>query len=366
MSKRATTRSEFLDLLRAIAIVLVIIHHYRHFTGAPDWFVSFGLRGYLGVDVFFVLSGWLIGGQAFRELDRSGSIHLRRFWMRRWMRTLPVYYVFLAIHLVLTPKARDASLSLMLFAQNYLDPNAWLISWSLCVEEHFYVALPLVLLLLSKVFSKKPKLLVALFSIGLCSVLLRYLVHPEVVHLTYRKFLTSFYSVTHFRLDGLLFGVAFAGMSHWKTKLWLTIKERPKLFGIIGLLVACLAGWGPFGGGGEEVQRMTLYNSVFQHFVFSLGIALIIGSGLELERKGVCLSIPGATFLSHYAFTLYLAHIIPVKYVKTMDYPFVVLVAISLASSIVIAFSIREGVEKPFLKIRDKLLGKYFPVATVN
>jgi peptidoglycan/LPS O-acetylase OafA/YrhL len=77
----------------------VVLHHARIF-GAPMWFRWIFMRGFFGVDFFFVLSGWLIGGQLFRSM-RAGELDLIRFWIRRWLRTLPTYYVMLAVHLVL-------------------------------------------------------------------------------------------------------------------------------------------------------------------------------------------------------------------------------------------------------------------------
>ena len=100
MSQSARQRIFGLDLLRAIAIGLVLLCHitpFFVFPLAPGWFAEVSALASLGVDLFFVLSGFLIGGILLRDLDRGASFRsLVAFWSRRWWRTLPNYYLFLA------------------------------------------------------------------------------------------------------------------------------------------------------------------------------------------------------------------------------------------------------------------------------
>jgi peptidoglycan/LPS O-acetylase OafA/YrhL len=137
-------RAPGLDLLRVCAIGLVLLHHFRHLPGAPEGLRWFALRADVGVDLFFVLSGWLVGGQLWRERARTGGGRMWRFWRRRWWRTVPAYLAVLALLAVLG-RVRGADVpAMLLFLQNHLAPHAWLTSWSLCIEEQFYLALPLV------------------------------------------------------------------------------------------------------------------------------------------------------------------------------------------------------------------------------
>lgn len=141
----SSNRSFGLDILRASAIVGVLLGHEITMTGIP-------IVGDLGsgVDLFFVLSGFLIGRIYFRD-SRKPSFTLRRFWMSRWWRTLPPYAAALLLYTIvrhttasLAPPPPPLPWYYGVFLQNYLGITGFGPSWSLCVEEHFYLALPLI------------------------------------------------------------------------------------------------------------------------------------------------------------------------------------------------------------------------------
>lgn len=137
-----------LDLLRAAAIGLVLTTHANAFffrALLPRRLGDLADAGNVGVDVFFVLSGFLIGGILRRDLDADPSARaLVRFWSRRWWRTLPNYFLFLAFNLaaaVWITGWRPRALPYAAFAQGLLHkpPDLFPESWSLCVEEWFYL-----------------------------------------------------------------------------------------------------------------------------------------------------------------------------------------------------------------------------------
>src|SRR5215471_10027057 len=110
-----------LDFLRALAIVLVVdCHAVTVLRSQPEYRVL--QLGGKGVDLFFVLSGWLLGRQLMRELRDTNTIDLRRFWYRRWLRTLPAYYAVLAFTFAWQVGARhntDLCWSFLCFGQTY-------------------------------------------------------------------------------------------------------------------------------------------------------------------------------------------------------------------------------------------------------
>jgi len=88
-------RIRSMDVLRALAIILVLVAHLVLGYGAPQSFAFLQFGG-LGVDLFFVLSGWLLGGQLFKQAKQK-NINVLEFWRRRWYRTLPAYYFVLML-----------------------------------------------------------------------------------------------------------------------------------------------------------------------------------------------------------------------------------------------------------------------------
>lgn len=140
-------RDANLDLLRAAAIVLVVVYHVVGMWPVKQPIVQrFAGLGSHGVDLFFVLSGFLIGGLYFRELQQRGHVESLTFWLRRAIRTMPPYFVALvAVYAAVWIARRDPfDPTYLWFGQNYRTRLPFFqASWSLCVEEHAYVAMVL-------------------------------------------------------------------------------------------------------------------------------------------------------------------------------------------------------------------------------
>ena len=141
------TRNQSLDVLRAAAVLLVIARHYPY--------ISIMRIGWIGVDLFFALSGFLISGLLFTDLKLFGRIRLLRFYARRGMKIYPSFYFFLLTTALLFPRLFPSIRVEAVFLQNYVKLDAfadtvWGHLWSLAVEEHFYLILPLLLIALSR------------------------------------------------------------------------------------------------------------------------------------------------------------------------------------------------------------------------
>ena len=143
-----------LDTLRALAIVAVLTTHYSGFVAGQQVFGTMGRVGWAGVDLFFVLSGYLIGRQVAMPLARGQAWSARRFMARRLLRTLPNYLVVLAVYVALPgpPLGGPSTAPLwrfLTFTQNIGlgYGQTFTHSWSLCIEEQFYLVLPAVLAL---------------------------------------------------------------------------------------------------------------------------------------------------------------------------------------------------------------------------
>ena len=146
-----------LDGLRAVAVVLVCLAHLtwnQHYLGSNGQYLKLGA---IGVRMFFVLSGFLITGILLRELDRTSSLSLRRFYFRRTMRIFPAFYAFVAV-IVIVNAAHwihfydGSSIPSLTYTTDYFVPAKRVFghTWSLAVEEQFYLVWPAALLFLGR------------------------------------------------------------------------------------------------------------------------------------------------------------------------------------------------------------------------
>ncbi|MEO8161545.1 MAG: acyltransferase, partial [Arenimonas sp.] len=167
------TRLPGLDLLRAVAIAWVMLFHSWIVGGLGEDFSWLSRYGWMGVDLFFVLSGFLIGGQVLAPLARGERLSFRDFYVRRAFRILPAFAVVLALY-ALVPALREApgmepwwkfAGFFMNFSIDYADNQAFSHAWSLCVEEHFYLLFPLLAWAMMRRPSAKRMLFVATFVV---------------------------------------------------------------------------------------------------------------------------------------------------------------------------------------------------------
>jgi len=206
-----------LDGLRALSIALVIIGHaYQGATdrspSTPIWLIV--ANGGLGVEIFFVISGFLITWLLLKERERNGIISLRDFYVRRAVRIIPALWAYLAIVLllvlwgVLSGVSRNAFLSAFTFTTDYspwADSNTLAHTWSLSVEEQFYLLWPVTLVVVMKRFGRSTAAKIALALVLLAPVL------RVLTHLSGNTFLEHhIYYMLHTRMDALMFGCLLA------------------------------------------------------------------------------------------------------------------------------------------------------------
>lgn len=209
-----------LDGVRGIAILAVLAFHTHHIFG---WSILKG--GNVGVDIFFVLSGFLITALLIEEWQSNGEISLRGFYWRRVLRLVPalvillvVLYLFASLFLPAN-EAADTSRSIpvaFFYASDLglaffqLRLGALLHTWSLAIEEHFYLVWPLFLLVLLKVGGGRKRLIVLTLSLAVVSA-----VHRAVLHQLGAPIVRTYYGVDT-RADGLLIGCATAMCVCWR------------------------------------------------------------------------------------------------------------------------------------------------------
>lgn len=200
-------RQPQLDVLRGAAIILVLLAHPPMKLDQHDIIVPAALFcqgiGWTGVDLFFVLSGFLVGGLLFKEIRRHSRLDVGRFLIRRGFKIWPSYFVYLAVVFL---KALVLGIPLITFLpllihlQNYIPPDSVIAvhTWSLAVEEHFYLLLPLALLAFGKGLTWQ-RALTTYVAIAIFCMVLRWINNQPMP-----------VGQTHLRIDGLGVGVLLA------------------------------------------------------------------------------------------------------------------------------------------------------------
>ncbi len=368
-------RNKRLDILRCIAVLLVLGRH-----GLIDGVWS--EVGWAGVDLFFVLSGFLISGLLFTEYKRTQRISLVRFFIRRGFKIYPAFWAMLiaSFFIILEYGLRIPGAVWwreILFIQNY-KPGIWKHTWSLAVEEHFYIILPLLLVTLNRL-SKNRKDPFWFIPYGFCilasaTLAMRYVaVHQP----SYRpEDFWKFMFLTHLRLDALLFGVALGYFYHFRPGLIPSLLKnrwnRLTLEVITALLISSCFVF-PMGSPFMQSFGLTL---VYLGFGGLLVLTLTAG-GTDASSAGLsaaCSKIGGVlAFVGTYSYSIYLWHV-PVEIfglrgIQTLS---PITLSAALLTYIYITISIALGIlmahiiEFPALQLRDRLFPRTSGFVALN
>lgn len=361
---------------RALAVVMVLQVHASNLLvlrfHQPDRPLYYASRSaWFGMDIFFILSGFLIGTMLSRGDAVSSVRGIGRFYLRRGFRIFPLYYLVLTV-LALLPITTALQRSTLFweyaYATNYIVFEhrnlvmPW--AWSLCVEEHFYLVVPLVLLLLRRVSSEKRRfgLLFGLWALGGALRVLDGLAHfnprdPD------GQFLRLFVR-THDRFDILVIGVAIALAYRNHQARFEALLSRPPLRFALGTLAMiglwlCVAP--PAAIGAIPTLRESLSWGTFTSVLCGALLPLIIaGSGLFKSA----LSAPFFRPISTLSYGIYLIHIpvgehlaLPVAMSMKLGPGSTWLLSVFLLwfFSMTGAYVLHLLVEKPMLTLRDRV-----------
>lgn len=308
----AAPREAGLDTLRALAVTLVVLHHYTLFVTRDEHsFGWIGQMGWAGVDLFFALSGYLIGRQIFAALADPRGLSLRRFYARRLLRTLPNFYVVAALYFLVPGVAGTAPLPelwrLLTFTLNLdLAPGtAFSHAWSLCIEEQFYMLLPAAAALaaLRRGSMRLAWCALALLVVG--GMLWRaQLWQSTVAGNPYGEnhYFRFIYYATLCRADALLAGVALALARQQHPRAWDWASGQGNLVAVLGLALLGAASALFLGG------RYGFAPTVFGYPLLALGFALLILASLSRRSLLRSVRLPGAASLALWSYAIYLLH----------------------------------------------------------
>jgi peptidoglycan/LPS O-acetylase OafA/YrhL len=353
-------RQPGLDLLRAVAIVIVVIYHAALFGfGLPGRVDRFG---WIGVDLFFVLSGYLIGGQLLAPLARGKGIKLGRFFARRALRILPAYLVILAIYFLLPPWREYPEMfplwKFLLSVQNIglRGGTAFSHAWSLAVEDQFYLLLPLVLLLVIR--SRRAALIVPC-AIVLAGLGLRWFLALQNLGdggVSFRGFQTLIYYATWTRLDPLVFGVGLAAIEKFRPLWWQRLMNLAPWLWLPGLALVVSAFWI------EEPGVITVTTCVWQFLLIALGMAALLVCAVTPRLPFRRVKVPGAAFIASIAYSAYLIQKLVIHFVA--EFCTAHEIALTSAAALIgveicvyaAATVLFFAIERPFLQLRHRIV----------
>jgi len=353
-----------LDALRAAAMGLVLVNHLYTMAYPASWpawsreLFEAGVRGgWVGVDLFFVLSGYLVSGLLFAEFRSRGTLSVKRFYARRAWKIYPAYYAMLAVTVVGLALAHGQPplpllVSESLFVQNYL-PGLWLHTWSLAAEEHFYLVMPLVLVACVR---RRPHaadpfagvLPLAVVAVGVTCLALR-LAHaglwPEASF-------SARMSYTHFRIDGLFAGVLLGYLAHFHATRFGRVARRWRWPLVAAGVVALVP---PF----VLVHSEHVWFTTAGFTVNTLASAAILAGVLQMRLPSNPL-VAATAALGRCSYAIYLWHIPLVllglpqleKLVGPLD--FAPRVAVYVAGSLGLGVLMTKLVEVPTLRLRER------------
>lgn len=300
-------RVEGLDLMRSIAIIMVVFYHAWIFLS--PFFQNVGMLfflGFWGVELFFVLSGFLVGGIFIKKFinHKKEITHsfIVSFWKKRWIRTIPVYLFALLLNYVVLTFILNLKIEFpfkyFLFLQNFDAPHPSFFpeAWSLAVEEWFYILLP-VFFLYKNVTKNFSSILYTIILMILVYTLVRFL-NNDVNSFDIIQWDKNIRKVVINRLDSILYGVLMFVFIYFKHDI---IKEnRYKLFslGLSGVILSYLAFY---------LKISSIYNQVFFLSTTSLSFALLIPFFYFFKFKSTSFKNM-SLYVSLISYSMYLIH----------------------------------------------------------
>ncbi len=342
-------RNSCLDVFRGLAIISVVFYHF-------DGLLPFG---YLGVDLFFLVSGLLVGGLLTKEFESDKGINFLKFFLQRGFKIWPSYYFFILFGSIIaflfysTIKPNEIIpvwdlKRYLFFYQNYTGlPFHWSFDhiWSLCIEEHFYIMLPVMFIIIQNLIPVKYKI----------KTLFVFVILTIIVGIMFKYFSYFFttskdtYSATHNRIDALAWGVLLNLIITFHEEKIRTIKIKfiaLPLGLVIFILTLCYSIYF-----NNIIFEKIYFHSIipFAFFLMIMGLYYVNFSKLKPLR-----------FIAYYSYNWYLWHPIFVFFIIKYFGSGIIGLLIYLTTTFFTAIITTIFIEETFLEKRKTILGKIF------
>lgn len=329
----------------------------------PDW--SWLSRfGWIGVDLFFVLSGFLIGMQVLTPLAQGKKLSFIDFYIQRAFRILPAYFAVLIIYFTWqefneAPSIEPIWKFITFFVNLSIDFRhnaAFSHAWSLCVEQQFYWVLPFasVLMLRKPSLNKFVVLCVALILSG---ILLRGMIWLSAVNseppLMRNWFVEDIYFPTWNRIDGLLCGVALATFKVFRPQWWQSTRRFADLSFVMGLIIIAVSFW-------VFRERIGFIANTVGWPILSIGLSFLVFAAAEEDSFIGQSELFFAKWVATISYSLYLIHkgiyhLIQVNFGAQLTETGVVAFMVYGCAALLAGALLHYIVERPFLRLRTHI-----------
>ncbi|SCY63453.1 acyltransferase family protein [Flavobacterium caeni] len=357
-----------LDLMRVLAILLVLAAHilwiYQDYSNLLTKAINFS--GFIGVELFFVLSGFLIGKsllKLFVNPDynyKYASIFLRR----RWFRIMPNYLLVLILNIAVFSYLGyqiEGAWKYFFFLQNFIHPMLPFFpeSWSMSIKEIPYFLLPFAFLLLARIKGANRNRLFLLTIIGSIALVMLAKVeyHLRTDNHTLAAWNVSLRSVALYRIDAVMLGILASWIQYnflhiWTKSVWFGLVLSQMILGALAYLVGFVK---------LPIEQYPVFWNLLFLPLISVAAALMLPffaqwkSAPDALRKPVQFlgAVSYSVYLLHYSFVLYLMkYFIDTYYMDLWQlHTFTVLY---LTVTFVVSWCLYEFFERPLMKIRDE------------
>jgi peptidoglycan/LPS O-acetylase OafA/YrhL len=331
-----------LDFIRGIAILLVLHFHYtKNVFFYPVKAIPVLNFGWAGVDLFFVLSGFLVGGLLCKEWNQSGHINVGRFLKRRGFKIWPAYYFYILVEVIIHKHPLNSFLwQNTLNIQNYTGTSLAQ-TWSLAIEEHFYILLSVIIW-----WCAAQSIHVRTFFKGCIAVALTVATYRTFLAVTGKHYFTQ----THTRIDALLLGVMFALLFHFSRERFLALQRQtiPLLMVVVIAVIILLFDPQTSRNGAQilaaDLGSGALFLLFYKPDTAARGLVYRVVAAIGVYSYGI--------YLWHVGMTSPVEHLLahfpaPAHY---LQYPVTVVLAIA------VGVLMTKLIEFPFLRLRERVI----------